>query len=356
MMIEWELEKNEEQQPTNITPEVVESTDVSVQEIHESQNEELETSFNMINDVEEAKSEDHSFLATVPLLELDQNQLQQQETSETLQIDHENDSTLIETAISSDIFTLDQTQDEIAQQKNQQQSVVYADNSADLLEPLSQEHQKIDIEEQQTCDISEKIDLVITEHQIFTEPEDLIEQKNSIPVLPESQDIEEKYSNFSLNKAINLHDQSSEDKEQKQEHLEENDQKISSTSQSSQALVAHEKVEQDSLLATEPVDSKVEFQEEREGSSFKENSMYLNLKTQILYGKWKPVKEKKEHKFYINPLYVIGVIILLLGTNVAYLAYGKYKKYQQEQEVKLHLYKLEQEKKNAAQKNAALRK
>lgn len=84
--------------------------------------------------------------------------------------------------------------------------------------------------------------------------------------------------------------------------------------------------------------------------------MYLNLKTQILYGKWKPIKEKKERKIHINPFYIVTGIVLVLGTNVSYLAYQKYQKYQQEQDIKLELYKIEQEKKNAAQKNAALRK
>ncbi|MDM1756280.1 hypothetical protein HX127_01620, partial [Acinetobacter sp. 256-1] len=93
----------------------------------------------------------------------------------------------------------------------------------------------------------------------------------------------------------------------------------------------------------------------KEISSFKENSVYLNLKTQILYGKWQPIKEKKQRKIYVNPLYLIAVIIIVLGATVSYLAYQKYQKHQQAQEAKLNLYKLEQEKKNAAQKNAALR-
>ncbi|AWL28226.1 hypothetical protein DJ533_06360 [Acinetobacter defluvii] len=148
------------------------------------------------------------------------------------------------------------------------------------------------------------------------------------------------------------------------QHLPFEENKTLDLISSVKTITSLEKIQPDDLQAKKQADDELTDRQIQQAeaeilkkmSSFKENSMYLNLKTQILYGKWKPIKEKKERKIHINPFYIVTGIVLVLGTNVSYLAYQKYQKYQQEQDIKLELYKIEQEKKNAAQKNAALRK
>ena len=275
---------------------------------------------------------------------------------ETSQADQGND--LNQSAVKvSTVTTLDQIQDGIAQEATQEILTANLAHSAGFVEPDVELSRTVDLLLKPVPLVSEKVDLCKVDQKIPIEQLDSIEQKNSIVALVKHIDTDEKCCNFSSNEIVDLHDQSSKTKEQTCVDLGSKDvEKTTSMLSSSQPVILSETVEQELSIIDEKLETKIEIQDARETTSFKENSMYLNLKTQILYSKWKPVKEKKERKLYINPLYVISIIILVLGGNVAYLAYGKYQKYQQEQEEKLYLYKLEQEKKNAAQKNAALRK